>query len=68
MRPNDKTKAVFLTAYVGSSVLFVGICFGFLRMLTELPLWACVLISLPSGVLAFRLLLRLQESYDGPLR
>jgi hypothetical protein len=32
---------------------FGGIWFEGLRLLTELPAWACVLIALPSGVLVF---------------
>lgn len=59
---------VFLAAFVGSSLLFAGICFGFLRVLTELPLSACVLIALPSGVLFFLLLLWLQIGSDAPSR
>jgi hypothetical protein len=54
--------------FVGSSLLFVGLCFGFLRVLTELPLWACVLIALPLGVAAFAIILWLQICSDAPPR
>jgi hypothetical protein len=50
---------IVLAVYVGSSLLFGGICFGFLRELTELAFWVCVLIALPSGVLGFMLLERI---------
>jgi len=59
---------IFLATFGGSSLLFAGLCFGFLHMLTELPLWACVLIALPSGVLTFMILLWLQISSDAPSR
>jgi hypothetical protein len=59
---------VVLAAFVGSCLLFAGLCFGFLRALTELPLWACVLIALPSGVLAFTLIYWLHIWSDSPPR
>ncbi len=73
MKSTDKGKTmwkdpVFLAVFVGSSLLFAGICFGFLRVLTDLPIWACVLIALPSGVLFFLLLLWLHIASDGPSR
>ncbi len=59
---------VLLAVFVGSSLLFAGLAFGFLRVLTELPVWACVLMALPSGVLAFVIILWLQISSDAPGR
>jgi hypothetical protein len=59
---------VFLATFVGSSLLFAGLCFGFLHVLTSLPLWACVLIAFPAGVLLFLLLLWLQICSDAPQR
>jgi hypothetical protein len=59
---------VFLATFAGSSLLFAGLCFGFLSLLTSLPIWACVLIALPSGVLLFLLLLWLQIYSDAPQR
>jgi hypothetical protein len=59
---------VFLATFVGSSLLFAGLCFGFLHVLTALSPWACILIALPSGVLVFLLLLWLQICSDAPKR
>lgn len=71
--PKDEGKSMwkdpmFLATFVGSSLLFAGLGFGFLHMLTALPLWACVLIAVPSGVLVFLLLLWLQIGSDAPQR
>ena len=59
---------VFLTVAVGSSFLFGGLCFGFLRVLTELTLWGSALIALPSGALIFAILLYFQMCSDAPSR
>ncbi len=59
---------VFLSVFVGSSLLFAGLCFGFLHVFSDLPTWSSVLIALPSGVLAFLLLLWLQIASDAPSR
>lgn len=59
---------VFLATFVGSSLLLAGLCFGFLHVLTSLPLWACVLIAFPSGVLLLLLLLWFQSISDAPQR
>jgi len=72
-KPKDEGKSmwkdpVFLATFVGSSLLFAGLGFGFLHMLTALPVWACVLIALPVGVLVFLLLLWLQICSDAPQR
>jgi hypothetical protein len=73
MKPTDQGKTmwkdrVFLATFVGSSLLFAVLCFGFLHVLTELPLWASILIALPSGVIAFVVLLWLQICSDAPQR
>jgi len=68
MKPDDKAKAIFIAVYIGSSLLFTGICFGFLRELTRLPIWACALIAPPSGVLAVLILVQLGIWSDGPTR
>jgi hypothetical protein len=57
----------FLAIFIGSSLVFAGLCFGFLRVLAGLPIWASVLISVPTGVAVFMLLLWLAAS-DGPSR
>jgi hypothetical protein len=59
---------VFLAAFIGSTLGLGGLCFGFLRTFTALPLWACVSIALPSGALVFMLLLWLGISSDAPTR
>lgn len=48
---------VFLTVLICSSLLFGGICFGFLHIYTELPSWVCWLLALPLGVLTFLLII-----------
>jgi hypothetical protein len=59
---------VLFVVFVGSSLLFAGLCFGYLRTFTQLPFWACVVIALPSGVVAFMIILWLQISSDAPPR
>jgi vacuolar-type H+-ATPase subunit I/STV1 len=59
---------VFLALFIGSSLVFAALCFGFLRLLAELPIWLSVLISLPTGVGVFMILLWLQAASDGPTR
>jgi hypothetical protein len=59
---------VFLATFLGSSLLFAGLCFGFLHQFTALPLWASIVIALPSGVAVFLLLLWLLIFSDAPPR
>lgn len=59
---------VFLAAFIGSTIVLGGLCFGFLRTFTALPLWACVSIALPCGALAFMFFLWLGSSSDAPTR
>ena len=53
---------------VGSTLVFGGLCFGFLREFTELPLWACLLIAPPAGAATFLLILWLHIYCDTPPR
>ena len=59
---------VFLAAFIGSTLVLGGLCFGFLHTFTTLPVWACVSIALPSAALVFMFLLWLGISSDGPVR
>ncbi len=59
---------VVLSAFVGSSLLFAGLCFGYLHVFTHLPLWACVSVSLPVGILVFMLVYWLHVFSDAPPR
>jgi hypothetical protein len=73
MKPDDEgtpmwKHPVFLAVFIGSSLIFAGLCFGFLRLLAGMPIWLSVLISLPTGVAVFMILLWLQIASDGPPR
>ncbi len=59
---------LLLSVFVGSSLLFSGLGFGYLRVFTQLPLWASVLLALPAGVLVFVLILWLHIWSDAPSR
>ena len=59
---------VILPVFVGSTLLLGAICFGFLRVLTALPVWVCVSIALPSGILSFAFISLLATWSDGPPR
>ncbi len=54
--------------FAGICLLLAGVCFGYLCVFTQLPLWACGLIALPSGILTLIVILRLQFSSDAPSR
>ncbi len=59
---------LLLSVFVGSSSLFSGLAFGYMRVFTQLPLWTCILLALPSGVLVFTLILWLHIWSDAPPR
>jgi hypothetical protein len=54
----------FLAVFFGSSLVFAGLCFGFLHVFTGLPVWACALIAIPSGVAVFLIVLWLHIFCD----
>jgi hypothetical protein len=55
---------VFIAVFVGSSVLFSGLAFGFLHVFSGLPNWASALIAIPSGVSVFLFLLQIHVWSD----
>jgi hypothetical protein len=59
---------VFLAAFIGSTLILAGLCFGFLHVFTTLPVWACVSIALPSGASVFMFFLWLGFYCDTPTR
>ncbi len=55
-------------SFVISCLIFAGLCFGYLHVFTSLPLWACVSLAVPAGVLGFVFVYWLHVISDAPNR